>query len=244
MRQFPHLKRNHRSGNWVYFRRFPKAVRHAQGKTFFERSLRTADRDKLPQLWAEANKEFEAAVATLVQPKQEAYQAPPLPGENRTQHTRSIPSWGGTHADTMSALDLDIEKVRTAINHWGQHQRYERARRLLNNPALISEDDQHFIDECKLVGACGHQRSWLFYCPQLHSLTLEIIEARENQIPEWHGSIYTIQKMVEIEFIAVLMTKRDGDHTTYQTCPATRHRESQAISKLLMGSGTSLWKNS
>lgn len=158
MRTFPHTKRNHRSGNWVYFRRFPCAVRNTVGRTFFERSLGTSDRGKLANAWKIAHQEFEdtvRAAAECLAPVVDVDQPPREMGTPTIQ--AAMAAWDGNVAATQAPLELKIEDVRNLVKFWGENEQYRRADRLLNDP-VYSQDNATFEDECELIGACGRRR--------------------------------------------------------------------------------------
>ncbi|MGU3466882.1 tyrosine-type recombinase/integrase [Methylobacterium sp. C33D] len=206
MRQFPHLKRNHRSGNWVYFRRFPLALQPALGKIFFERSLRTADRTRIPGAWAVAHQEFEAAVelATRGMAGSDPQRQPDPEAAKWFNRAPRLPKWDGDVQATFAPLDLRVEEIKSAITVWGKRQRYERAQRILNDPTYREAEDD-FAYECRLVGACGLQREpWALFCPPLLALTHEVLAEAAIPVPPLHASMYSIQRMVEDELRAVL----------------------------------------
>ncbi|MFE1597525.1 hypothetical protein [Methylobacterium sp. ID0610] len=204
MRQFPHLKRNHRSGNWVYFRRFPLALQPQLGRVFFERSLGTADRAQIPAAWAKANSEFESLLARA-ECCDGATLSPASPGAVQPWFTVKPASkpWRGNVAATVAPLELGLGSVSEAVKLWGERERYQRAQRLLNEPER-SRDETDFVAECQLVGACGHARTWLFHCPPLLALTESILHEHGIRVPAMHSALFTIQRMVEAELRAVL----------------------------------------
>ncbi|CAA2157190.1 hypothetical protein MBRA_02594 [Methylobacterium brachiatum] len=224
MRQFPHLKRNHRSGNWVYFRRFPKAAQAATGCIFFERSLRTADRNKIPGAWAIAHQEFEAAVnSSLTAPQGDSAALTQQALHEHPAREAPLPRWDGDLASTLSISNLRMEDITGAIGEWGQRQRFERSQRLLNAPLDKAHKDA-FEAECRLVGACGQERSWLIYCPDLHKLTIDLLNSAGIKISTWHASLYLIQLLVENELREVLEAEgrwRKFDFSELPTKPRT-----------------------
>jgi len=222
MRQFPHIKRNHRSGNWTYFRRFPSALRAGTGRIFFERSLQTADRKLLSEPWIAANREFEAIVAearaTLHPP--DCIDTPN--NQERLWHKRADwpEPWDGNIEPTLQTLDLRLEEVRTLVADWGRSQRFERAQKLLNDPSF-SEDESNFEEECKIVGACGYKTNWLIYSPQLLHLTRKIVNEAGLKIPQWHSAMYKIERMVEAELRATFEAESRWRAHDYSDMPQT-----------------------
>lgn len=222
MRQFPHVKRNHRSGNWTYFRRFPLSAQAFTGRTFFERSLKTTDRKKIFDPWTVANSEFEAIVGRALAPS-----VPESPAEqppaSQLGPLATVPRWNGNLDTTRQVLELRIELVQEAIRDWGEKQRYDRAQRLLNDPTY-REDEAQFSAECAAVGACGKERDWLIHSPLLLALTTGILNEAGISVPLWHGSLYAIERMVETELRTVLEAEARWRQFEYSDIPTSPPR--------------------
>ncbi|TFZ58826.1 site-specific integrase [Methylorubrum sp. Q1] len=220
MRQFPHLKRNHRSGNWVYFRRFPVAAQATTGQTFFERSLRTADKRRLFEPWNAAHCEFETIVAKAALSPGAIDASPSRRSRPLLNELWEVPRWDGNLESTKLPLALQIERVREAVANSGTRQRYERAQRLLNDPSM-RDDDANFRAECDLVGACGRPRAWLIHSPQLQALTSDILSDAGLSVPAWHATLFSVERMVEAELRSVLEAEERWRMYDFSDMPST-----------------------
>lgn len=224
MRQFPHTKRNHRSGNWVYFRRIPRGATAGDGQKFFERSLRTGQQSRLAEAWARADREFEQLVhnAGSVAADDHAGAQNPAGGKERTPQSAytEFRRWDGNVAATTSPLNNDLTSLRAAIKLWGDEQRFDRAENFINRPNYKSDD--MFEQECVEIGACGHHRNWTGHSPKLYEITRSIIEKHEINIPPLHGSMYIAERMVEEEFRAVLEAEHRWRNFNFDDMPNRR----------------------
>lgn len=227
MRRLPYLKRNHRSGNWVYFRRYPAEVQPALGRQFFERSLRTPDLKKILAVWTDANAEFEACVTAALGHGRGSDQTAPVASIPQRWFNTTMRVNPGGYGDTESVLTTEPHRVRSAVSRWADAERFRRAQAILNDPSY-REDYTSFEAECRTVGACGHERNWLIWCPPLMKLTVEIIERSGIQIPPMHQSFFPIQQMVEAEFRKLLEDEGRWRRFDFAGMPETPPNQTQS----------------
>lgn len=206
MARLRYLGTDPRTRNFVYRRDLNPQQRKVLGRRTWLRSLGTKDEKVAAFRWQQAHEDCEAELAavqagagdqiTALAAKQKLVDSGMLIERGRYD-------WDQMVTASRSKLDLDLATVMQLVKAWSERELYRRGQAIFNDPAY-SENEAAFVEECKAVGACGHQCVYLFYNPFMHKIINDIFSLGGVEVPYLHEVLYRMERIVKPEIIAIL----------------------------------------